>query len=330
LACARTSIALAQPVEVTVVVPTRNREALLRRCIASVLAQQGPSLEVVVVDDASSDGTAAMLASVEDLRLRTIRHDPRRERAAARNAGLRAARGELVMFLDDDDHLLPRALERLSAAMRAHPEAVAAAGVRVDRYGASVGQPYPHPARERALAIWRELAAGWLLAQGQYACRTSRAREMGGWNESIATAEDVDFWLRLAPLGPVAFLTDEVVCIEHEHAARPELVHEVLPLWKRLRREFAAALPPDMAGVAQRLVEADDIADTARHAYYRGEYLACLRAYVQLFRAAPELFRSPILGRPMRTAVLRAAAGLALRKNGMRAVKSIGRKLLAR
>jgi glycosyltransferase involved in cell wall biosynthesis len=295
-----------------------------------VLAQSGVELELVVVDDASTDATPAMLAAIGDSRLHTIRQQERRERAAARNAGLRAARGTLVMFLDDDDHLLPGALERMATALRLHPEAIAVAGVRVDLYGASRGHAYPHPARRRVLPIWRELAAGWLLAQGQYLCRTAFARDIGGWDENVPTAEDVDFWLRLSAYGPVVFLPGEIVCIEHEHAGRAPLVHEVLPLWKRMRAEYAVRLAPGMGAVAQRIVRADEPAEAARQAYYRGEYLACLRAYFKMFRMAPELFRSPILGHSLRSAVLRAVVGLALRKKGMRAVKTLGRKLLAR
>ena len=76
------------PPEVSVVIPTRNRRQLLRFALASVLEQRGVRLEVIVVDEASTDGTAAMIRSMADPRLRLVRNDEPLGKSAARNRGI--------------------------------------------------------------------------------------------------------------------------------------------------------------------------------------------------------------------------------------------------
>ncbi|MBV8385762.1 MAG: glycosyltransferase family 2 protein, partial [Acidimicrobiia bacterium] len=103
---------------------------LLREAVASVLAQEHVEWELLVVDDASSDGTSAWVESVGDERVRSIRLDAHVERSAARNRGFAAATAPTVLFLDDDDRLRPSALGNLSSALDGSPLAVAAFGAK--------------------------------------------------------------------------------------------------------------------------------------------------------------------------------------------------------
>lgn len=112
---------------ISVVMPTRNRSALLRRAIASVLAQTYPELELLVVDDGSSDDTAELVASIPDRRLRPQRIEHSGV-GAARNAGLEAATGELIAYLDDDNLMHPGWLKSVAWAFEQRPEAEVAYG----------------------------------------------------------------------------------------------------------------------------------------------------------------------------------------------------------
>src|SRR3954454_24545600 len=94
--------------EVSVLIPTRNRCGRLMRTVASALAQEEVELEVVVVDDGSTDETAHRLESVSDPRLRVLRNDRGLGQARARNKAIEAADGEWVAFLDDDDLWAPQ------------------------------------------------------------------------------------------------------------------------------------------------------------------------------------------------------------------------------
>lgn len=111
---------------VSVILPTYNREALLGRAIRSVLAQSLRELELIVVDDASTDGTAAVVQSfaVTDPRLIYIRQPYNQRAAAARNLGIRRARGEFVAFQDDDDFWFLEKLEKQLRVIRAAGPAV--------------------------------------------------------------------------------------------------------------------------------------------------------------------------------------------------------------
>jgi glycosyltransferase involved in cell wall biosynthesis len=104
----------AAPPKVTVITPTADRLPLLKESVDSVLRQSLRSWELIVVDDASTDGTAEWLAGVSDSRIRVVTLSDRSERCAARNRAMEVARGRYVLHLDDDDRLRPRALERLT------------------------------------------------------------------------------------------------------------------------------------------------------------------------------------------------------------------------
>src|SRR5262245_142734 len=93
--------------EVSVIVPIYNKAKYLEPCLESVLAQERRSIEVICVDDASTDGSAAILSRIAeaDPRVTSIINASRRGAAASRNRGLRTARGEWVQFTDADDML---------------------------------------------------------------------------------------------------------------------------------------------------------------------------------------------------------------------------------
>src|SRR5229473_1497770 len=105
-----------RPPDISVVLATYDRRHSLPRAIASVLAQDGVRFELIVVDDASRDGTADYLATLCDPRIRAITAERNGGPSAARNLGLKAARAGIVAFLDSDDAYLPR---RLAAPLAA-------------------------------------------------------------------------------------------------------------------------------------------------------------------------------------------------------------------
>lgn len=111
---------------VSVVIPTHNRAGLLSRAIQSVLDQTHRSLEILVVDDASTDDTPETIANIKDARIRYIRHPRSRGGGAARNTGIHNAGGEYVAFLDDDDEWEPQKLEEQLKILRRHPAAMCA------------------------------------------------------------------------------------------------------------------------------------------------------------------------------------------------------------
>ena len=104
--------------DVSVVIPTHNRSALLSRTLRSALRQVRVDFEVIVVDEASNDDTPALLSALDDRRVRVLRHEIPRGLSAARNHGAEHARAEWLAFLDDDDLWAPDKLFRQVSAAR--------------------------------------------------------------------------------------------------------------------------------------------------------------------------------------------------------------------
>ena len=186
---------------VTAVVPTRDRVGMLARTLACVLAQRDVELEVVVVDEGSTDATPALLASLGD-RVRTVRHDEPRGLPAARNAGLAVAHGKWVAFCDDDDLWAPDKLAaQLDAAAATGAGWCACGSVNVDVDDRVVGAHRPVGGE-----VHRRLQAGNLVPGGGSGIAAERAllEHVGGFDETLRASEDYDCWIRLAAESPLA------------------------------------------------------------------------------------------------------------------------------
>ena len=201
--------------EVTVVIPTRDRRSLLLRTLRSALAQDGVTFEVVVVDDGSADGTPAAVEALGDDRIRLVRHEGPRGVAGARNAGIAAASGEWVAFLDDDDLWSPRKL-RAQLAVAAERSAdftyTDAVFVTADL----------EPLMEREAPAVAELheripLANPIAAGGSsIVVRAELARAVGGFDEQLEQLTDWDMWWRLAEAGTPAPCRETLVAyVQH-------------------------------------------------------------------------------------------------------------------
>ncbi|MFG1230452.1 glycosyltransferase family 2 protein [Xanthobacter wiegelii] len=115
--------AIGTAVKYSIVIPCRNRPADLKRAIATCLAQSVTDLEVIVIDDFSTEDVASVCAEFDDPRIRYFRNPVNLGVSKSRNAGIEAARGDFVLFLDSDDEYLPNKMAAVEAALAAHPEA---------------------------------------------------------------------------------------------------------------------------------------------------------------------------------------------------------------
>jgi glycosyltransferase involved in cell wall biosynthesis len=198
--------------EVSVVLPTRDRADRMRLALRGALAQAGVELEVVVVDDASADGTREAVEAASDPRVRYVRRDRRGGVGAARNDGIDAAGGEWIAFLDDDDLWAPTKLARQLEAVRGSGRGWAYAGeVLVDAEMRVLGGAPPAPPEEvlRRLERYNAVPAGAsnVLVSEEVLSRA------GGFDPSLTNAEDWDLWIRLARLGPPAWVRDGLVAV---------------------------------------------------------------------------------------------------------------------
>ncbi len=185
-------------------IPTRNRRALLARALASALRQRGTPVEVIVVDDGSDDGTAHDLAQLPAGAVTVIANAAPAGVSRARNAGLAAARGRWVAFLDDDDVWAPDRLRAQLEELARRPDAgwACAASVVVDASLRIIGAQHPPRADSLPGSILRYNAvpggASGVLA------RTELVRELGGFDPRLRILADWDLWIRLALRSPLA------------------------------------------------------------------------------------------------------------------------------
>jgi glycosyltransferase involved in cell wall biosynthesis len=273
--------------EITIVVAAYNAESFIRATLESVLAQSLQDIEVIVIDDGSTDATQAILRTFSDRRLTVLRQENSGV-SAARNAGLAAARAPYVFFLDADDLLLPDALDRMVNTLDQNPERVAcfAHHVRISEDGAELSQ--------RSDLAWklfpaddtlRHLIAKNFIICGAICIRTDAARLVRGFNTALKWGEDWEFWCRLAALGDFAAMPNDVALLYRQHSRSANSRLRASPLHPNFKAIDAVYSNPAIRGRfspadlqrKRRLAEIDAFWAVARNEYVQGRLIDFLR-----------------------------------------------------
>jgi glycosyltransferase involved in cell wall biosynthesis len=189
---------------VSIIIPAFNERDWICDAIDSALAQTHPACEIVVVDDGSTDGTADVVRARYGPTVGCIRQ-PNSGLPAARNAGLRSAKGEYVQFLDADDLLLPTKVALHVAVLEQDP----GCGVVYSDFAFTAGAgedpvaPSGYGDRHRSGLMLNDLIADNFIVVHSALSRTDIVRDAGGFDERLGACEDYDLWLRLAAAGCV-------------------------------------------------------------------------------------------------------------------------------
>lgn len=205
---------------VSVVVPAYNHERFIAKCLDSVLSEQYPNKEIIVIDDGSRDGTLKIVQEWAEARRRdisvTIRSRPNKGISATLNEGVSLARGDYIVPIASDDYLLPGGISKRVAYLEAHPELLAVCGdcQMVDDNGnllyQSCMRDYRH-ADPRDYATPEYVAASivtrWILPGPCLMARRELYAKIGGYDEE-RKVEDWDFYLRMAARETLGFLND--------------------------------------------------------------------------------------------------------------------------
>jgi glycosyltransferase involved in cell wall biosynthesis len=184
---------------VTVLVPIYNGAAHFRAAIDSVLAQTFEDFELLLVDDASTDDSVAVVESYDDSRIRLLRNEHNLGQVPTTNRGLREARGEYVARLDQDDACLPRRLEHQVALLDAQPNvAVVGCGIEYVEPGGRIVSTLEPRIDDFPHFVFLLLANAVPLAHSAVMYRREEVTALGGYDESVRLVEDQDLWRRLA------------------------------------------------------------------------------------------------------------------------------------
>lgn len=215
--------------EVSVILPVYNRATTVRRAVDSVLTQTYGCFELIVVDDGSTDQTPQILSEITDPRLRRVRLTRNAGAAQARNAGIEAARGNLIAFIDSDDSWRPEKLQRQVAAMRCNPAMElsctgfglrrVASGMETERVPGKVG-------------TWFDTLLDHCSVSPGTTLMTNRAvfQEVGLFEPRLRRFEDWDWLLRAVDKYELFIVPEVLADIHVSGYAPPSVVDEAARL----------------------------------------------------------------------------------------------------
>lgn len=197
---------------VTVIIPCLNGELYLAEALSSALGQTHGNVEVVFIDDGSTDGSLAIAQSFPGV---TVLSQPNAGISVARNAGMDVSDGEFVLFLDADDRLYPDAVREHLAAFSSQPEAPMVFGEMriIDPSGAVLEEPRWGAGYMR----WNDLLVGFTPLPSQCMFRREAVVAAGRFNPDVILVEDMDLYLRVAT-GPGVYGHGRPVCDYRRHS----------------------------------------------------------------------------------------------------------------
>ena len=204
-------------IQVSVIIPTFRRPNFLRAALASVLAQTFPHFEVIVIDDASHDNTHEVVKEFVDARIRYISHEVNQGGSAARNTGIKHARGDYMAFLDDDDEWLPEKLnlqvELLQTCSR-DVGGVYTGCTKIDREsGDIVCLKIPDQRGDLSQTL---LIKNCITSTSSILLRKECFEKVGVFDERLPSSQDYDLWLRISKLFQFEYIAESLF-IYHIH-----------------------------------------------------------------------------------------------------------------
>jgi glycosyltransferase involved in cell wall biosynthesis len=256
-------------ISVCVVIPAHNAADTLARAIDSVLAQTRPVSEIVVVDDASTDDTAAVARTFRAQGVMLVSLHERRGAAGARNAGIAAAGSDWVAFLDADDEWLPAKLERQVEAISRQSDAslVFCASEEFLSDGRSLGDTFRGGPVSTGENAWKALLRTNFVATPTVAAPRALLLRLGGFDESLEVGEDQDMWIRLALAGQLIYVPERLARVHvrptslSAYRAADQSRHMLPMIERHVRQQGSRLTKAEVRGIlGERLGNAGRIA----------------------------------------------------------------------
>lgn len=288
---------------VTVVIPARNAEATIARAVRSVLTQTGAPEEILVVDDASTDGT--ILAARRCGPVRVIALGGHGGAGAARNAGVRAAEGAWVAFLDADDEWLPEKLEKQRQRIEPHSDqsVIFCDSEEFGADGTSLGDTMRSAPVDCSSLAWKSLLKRNFIATPTVMVPRDLFLQLGGFDPGLTVAEDQDMWIRLALAGRLTYVAETLARVHVRPGSlssyrASDQARYVIPMIERHLVHLAGRLTPEEA----RDILSERLANAARVALANGDNANGMAFMLRAFRSgyrpaggAGTMIRVPLL-----------------------------------
>ena len=245
--------------QVSVIIPTYNRRAIVSEAIDSVLAQSLREFELILVDDGSTDGTEEELLRLGNaIRVERIEHGGP---AAARNRGVELARAPLIAFLDSDDLWAPTKIERQLVFMRENPGcAISQTDEIWIRNGRRVNPGVRH--RKRSGDIFIDSLRTCLISMSATMMRTELFRSLTGFDQMMDAAEDYDLWLRILIDHEAGLLEEPLVTRRGGHCDQTSATTSAIDRFRIL--ELTKLLTDDRLSPERRTAVIEVLAEKCR------------------------------------------------------------------
>jgi glycosyltransferase involved in cell wall biosynthesis len=265
---------------ISVIIPLYNRREEIGRAIASALCQTQAPHEIVVVDDCSSDDSVAVVAALDEPRIRLLRHERNRGASAARNTGIAAATGDWIALLDSDDEWEPEKLERQRAALDATMAAsVTGYVIRDYRTGEERAfTPQPEDATLEALVWGCPLGVGSTLL-----ARREVFAEIGTFDPDLPRLEDWEWLMRYLPAHRLGVVCDPLTIV---HKASDPSRAQVFQSLERIRTRHRDAWY-GRSWLAGRKFDSTLLVEEAAAAHYAGANARAVMLAIKAFAAYP-------------------------------------------
>ena len=194
----------------TIILPTHNRATTLPRAVASVIAQNEPDFELIIINDASTDSTHAWLATLDDPRIRVVHLEHNQGPSAARNIGINMAAAPVLAFLDSDDFYCKERLSMPLAVFNREPDVICmlSSARKEDKRGNTAAALLPDVKLASPAFEWAMICDLVGVECTSITVRTEHARKIGGFCSGLRRTEDREFLIRLSRLGAARILPD--------------------------------------------------------------------------------------------------------------------------
>lgn len=195
---------------ISVIIPTHNRLPFLKRAVDSVINQTFKNIEIIIVDDGSTDGTEKLYQATEDRRIRYVRIDKPRGGNFARNIGVENSRGDLIAFLDDDDEWLPNKLERqlFLFSMNASVGLVYTGIEVINVPNRSSYHIKPRLKGDLSKAI---LTYNYIGTTSSVMLRKNVFNDAGCFDIDMPQLQDYDLWIRICQICKIDFVSESLI-----------------------------------------------------------------------------------------------------------------------
>ena len=269
---------------VSVVIPAHNSSATLARALDSVVAQTVQPYETLIVDDCSVDDTIAVAQKYADRGMRVVPLVERGGAAGARNAGIRAAQGEFIAFLDSDDEWLPTKLEKQLRVLGSDDRLslVFCSSSLFSPDGKDLGDIYSGHVPTVGPDAWKALLVTNFIATPSVVARRAQLLALGCFDQSLKIGEDQDMWIRLALAGDVGFEPESLVRVhERENSLSNWDLAEQLRYTLPMIEKHIQKLSGRLTHAEIRKIRGERIGRLGRVAYARGQRVTGARMILE-------------------------------------------------